>query len=114
MNISITFRQMDATEAVKIYANEKIAKLQRFLRAPMKGQVTLSCEKDRVHKIELDIHSGHDRFHAHEASEDMYASIDKVVDKIERQISSAKESIKTRKKGADRASAHLPGQTIKT
>jgi ribosome-associated translation inhibitor RaiA len=37
----------------------------------------------------------------------MYASIDKVVDKIERQILSAKESIKARRKGADRAAAHL-------
>lgn len=113
MNISITFRQMDATEPVKIYANEKIAKLQRFLRAPMKGQVTLSCEKERVHKIEVDIHSGHDRFHAHEASEDMYASIDKVVDKIERQIRSAKEAFRTKKKGGERASAHLPTQSDK-
>ncbi|MDB5217963.1 MAG: Ribosomal subunit interface protein, partial [Myxococcaceae bacterium] len=31
MNISITFRQMDATDAVKGYATEKIAKLQKFL-----------------------------------------------------------------------------------
>jgi len=36
-----------------------------------------------------------------------------VVDKIERQILSAKESIKTRKKGADRASAHLPSEAVK-
>jgi ribosome-associated translation inhibitor RaiA len=43
----------------------------------------------------------------------MYASIDKVVDKIERQICSAKESIKTRKKGADRASAHLSTDAVK-
>ena len=110
MNISITFRHMDATDAVKIYANEKVAKLQRFLRSPMKGQVTLSCEKDRVHKVEVDIHAGHDHFHAHEASEDMYASIDKVTDKIERQILSAKESITAQKKGADRAAEHLSGE----
>jgi putative sigma-54 modulation protein len=113
MNISITFRHMDATDAVKIYANEKIAKLQRFLRGPMKGQVTLSCEKERVHKVEVDIHVGHDHFHAHEASEDMYASIDKVVDKIERQIHSAKESLKTRRKGAERASARLSPDAVK-
>ncbi len=107
MNISITFRHMDATDAVKIYANEKVAKLQRFLRAPMKSQVTMSCEKDRLHRVEVDVHSGHEHFHAHETSEDMYASIDMVVDKIERQIVSAKQSLKARKKGADRASQHL-------
>jgi putative sigma-54 modulation protein len=107
MNISITFRHMDTTDAVKIYASEKIAKLQRFLRAPMKAQVTLSCQQDRLHRVEVDIHSGHDHFHAHETSEDMYASIDKVTDKIERQILSAKESVKARFKGGDRAAQHL-------
>jgi len=107
MNISITFRHMDASEAVKFYANEKIAKLQRFLRGPMKGQVTMSCQQERLFRVEVDIHSGHDHFHAHETSEDMYASIDKVMDKVERQIHSAKESIKTRQKGGDRAAEHL-------
>ncbi len=108
MNISITFRHMDATEAVRDYATEKVGKLQRFLRVPMKGQVTLSCQQDRLHSVEVDVHAGHDHFHAHETSEDMYASIDKVTDKIERQISSAKGSLYAKKKGADRASAHLP------
>ncbi len=107
MNISITFRHMDATDAVKIYSTEKIAKLQRFLRGPMKAQVTMSCQQDRLHHIEVDIHAGHDHFHAHETSEDMYASIDKVADKIERQILSAKESVKGRRKGAERAAEHL-------
>jgi putative sigma-54 modulation protein len=109
MNISITFRHMDTTDAVKIYATEKVAKLQRFLRVPMKGQVTLSCQHDRLHRVEVDIHSGHDHFHAHETCEDMYASIDKVTDKIERQILSAKESVKAKKKGAERAAEHLAG-----
>jgi putative sigma-54 modulation protein len=108
MNISITFRHMDATDAVKIYATEKVAKLQRFLRGPMKAQVTLSCQQERIHRVEVEVHSGHDHFHAHETSEDMYASIDKVADKLERQIVSAKESVKARKKGGDRASQHLP------
>ena len=57
MNISITFRQMDATDAVKGYAHEKIAKLQKFLRQPLKGQVTLSCQKT-LHMAEVDIHAG--------------------------------------------------------
>ncbi len=112
MNISITFRHMDATEAVKGYATEKVARMQRFLRTPLKAQVTLSCQHDRLHHVEVDIHAGHDHFHAHETSEDMYASIDKVVDKIERQIVSAKKSVTAKKKGADRASAHLRADLV--
>ena len=107
MNIAITFRHMDATEAVKGYSTEKVARLQRFLRSPMKGQVTLSCQEDRLHSVEVDIHSGHTHFHAHETSEDMYASIDKVADKLERQIMSAKKTVTSRKKGGERASARL-------
>ena len=107
MNIAITFRQMDATESMKAYATEKVAKIQKFLRQPLKGQVTLSCQQNRLHSAEIDVHSGHEHYHAHETSEDMYASIDKVIDKIERQIRSAKGATTTKKKGADRASDHL-------
>src|SRR5262249_34147860 len=81
MQISITFRQMESTDAVKTYANDKVAKLQRFLRSPLKAQVTLSCQH-LSQSSEVDIHSGPHHFHAHETSEDMYASIDKVIDKL--------------------------------
>lgn len=107
MNIAVTFRHMNATDAVKGYATDKVARMQRFLRAPMKCSVTLSCQQDRMHTVEVEIHSGSAHFHAHETTEDMYASIDKVSDKIERQILNAKESVKARKKGAERASQRL-------
>jgi putative sigma-54 modulation protein len=104
MNICITFRQMDATDAVKGYATEKVSKLQKFLRQPLHGQVTLSCQKT-IHMAEVDLHSGGEHYHAHESSEDMYASIDKVIDKLERQIRDGHATY--RKKGAERASDHL-------
>jgi len=106
VNIAITFRQMEATEAMKLHATDKVAKLQKFLRQPMKGQVTLSCQQ-KLHRAEVDVHAGNAHFHAHETSEDMYASIDKVIDKIERQIHSAKGSVTAKKKGAERASTRL-------
>ncbi len=104
MNISITFRQMDATEAVKAYATEKVSRLQKFLRQPLYGQVTLSCQKTE-HTVEVDLHSGGKHYHAGETSEDMYAAIDLVTDKLERQIRDDNGSSK--KKGAERASDHL-------
>lgn len=102
MNIAITFRHMESTDAVKSYASEKVSKIQRFLRQPMKAQVTLSCQS-RVHNAEVDVHAGHDHYHAHLSTDDMYAAIDGVVDKIEAQIRSAHTS----KKGGDRASSRL-------
>ena len=106
MNIAITFRQMEATEAVKTYATDKVAKLQKFLRQPMKAQVTLSCQKT-FHVAEVELHSGSEHFHAHEQTEDMYASIDRVIDKLERQIRETKGAERSARKGADRASQHL-------
>lgn len=104
MNISITFRQMDATDAVKGYATEKVSKLQKFLRQPLHGQVTLSCQKT-VHLAEVDLHSGGNHYHAHDSSEDMYATIDMVIDKLERQIRDGHGAHK--KKGSERASDRL-------
>ncbi len=104
MNIAITFRHMDSTEAVKTYATDKVAKIQKFLRQPLKGQVTLSTQH-RMHSAEVVVHSGPEHFHATETSEDMYASIDKVIDKIEAQIRHAKSQ--DQKKGGERASQRL-------
>jgi putative sigma-54 modulation protein len=104
MQISITFRQMESMDSLKTVANEKIGRLQRFLRSPMKASVTLSCQH-LAQMCEVDIHAGPHHFHAHETSEDMYATIDKVIDKLERQIRAKKDE--NLKKGSDRASDHL-------
>jgi putative sigma-54 modulation protein len=98
MNITITFRHMVGTEAVKAYAHEKMAKLQKFLRQAMSAQVTLSVE-GLEHVAEVGISSGSAHFHATERGEDMYASIDMVHDKLERQIRAAKGATISKKRG---------------
>ena len=102
MNITITFRHMVGTEAVKSYAHEKMAKLQKFLRQAMAAQVTLSVE-GLEHVAEVGISSGSAHFHATERSEDMYASIDMVHDKLERQIRAAKGATMAKKRGGPSA-----------
>lgn len=102
MNIAITFRQMEGTEAVKTHVRDKVAKLQKFLRQAMTAQVTLTVE-GLEHVAEVDITSGGQRFHAKEHSEDMYASVDLVLDKLERQIHSQKDAKVSSKRGGERA-----------
>lgn len=99
MNITITFRHMEGTETVKNYAYEKVAKLQKFLRQAMNAQVTLAVE-GLEHIAEVGVSSGSSHFHAKERGEDMYASIDMVHDKLERQIRGAKGAVMARKRGA--------------
>ena len=102
MNITITFRHMEGTEAVKNHAHEKLAKLQKFLRTAMTAQVTLSVE-GLEHVADVTINSGSAHFHATERSEDMYASIDLVHDKLERQIRGAKGATISKKRGSTTA-----------
>lgn len=89
MSITITFRHMESTESIRNYAEEKIGKLQRFLRQPLTARVTLSVEKHE-HVVETRISSGSERFEAKQSGAAMYAVIDNVIDKLERQISGAK------------------------
>ena len=104
MNINITFRQMVGSDAVKAHVHDKTAKLQKFLRQPMNANVTLAVE-GLDHIAEVALASGSEHFHATERSADMYASIDMVHDKLERQIREVHSTQK--KKGAERASDRL-------
>ncbi|MBM4360226.1 MAG: ribosome-associated translation inhibitor RaiA [Deltaproteobacteria bacterium] len=87
MNITTTFRQMSGSDAVKNYAHEKVGKLQKFLREAMRAEITLSVDGSD-HVADVHIKSGSTSLHGSERSDDMYASIDLVVDKLESQIRS--------------------------
>jgi putative sigma-54 modulation protein len=102
MNITITFRHMEGTEAVKKHTHDKVAKLQKFLRQAMTAQVTLSVE-GLEHVADVSIQAGDAHIHATERSEDMYASIDMVLDKLERQITNKKGSHVAQKRGGTTA-----------
>lgn len=85
MTISFTFRHMDPSDAIKSYAVAKISRLQKLLLHPMSAKVTLAIQKQR-HVAEVQLASGREHIEAKESSEELYASIDQVVDKLERQI----------------------------
>ena len=107
MNISVTFRHMDSSAAIKKYATDKVAKLQKFLRQPMTAKVTLSLDKLQ-HMAETRVSSGGAHLEAREVSDDMYASIDKMIDKLERQIRGTKGVAQSKQR---RSGATLRGGT---
>lgn len=96
-NISITFRHVDPSDAIKAHAEEKVQKLQRFLRQPMTARVTLSLEK-LEQGAEIRISSGGEHLEAHEVCEDMYMAIDRAVQKLERQIAGHKGSLQAKQR----------------
>ena len=81
MNIAITFRHLDSSDAIKEYAQEKIGRLQKFLRKPMKASVTLSIEKGEQ-MAEVIVNAGSEHYTAKEICDNMYASLDRVCDKL--------------------------------
>ena len=110
MNITTTFRQMDGTSAVKTYAQNKVSKLQKFLRQAMRADVTLSVE-GKEHVAEVHLNAGPTHLHGSERSEDMYASIDLVVDKLESQIRTVNGTRANRKRHGVRAVDVANGRT---
>jgi putative sigma-54 modulation protein len=98
MGVSITFRHMDSSEALKTYAREKIERTQKYLRAPLDAQFTLSQER---HQFVAEVHlsSGGRQYHARHESDDMYKSIDLVSDKVQHQIAKAHDTAARNVKG---------------
>ncbi len=92
MQINITGHHVDITEALRNYTSEKMSKLERHFDHVTNVHVILSVEK-KAQKAEATVHvSGADLF-AQNQTEDMYASIDGLIDKLDRQIIKHKEKI---------------------
>ena len=97
MRVNFTFRNMDSSDGIRAYATDKVARLQKFVRSPLDVEVTVSVER-HLHCVDLSVAADGHRFGAREESEDMYASIDLALDKIDRQIRDAKAMMTTRKR----------------
>lgn len=92
MQITITARNLEITEPLKRYAEEKIARLQKFINQITSAHVILSVEKHRQ-IAEVTLHVREHTIRGEESSADLYSAIDLVADKIERQILRYKEKI---------------------
>ncbi len=98
MRTQISGHHVDVTPALRDYVNNKLERLERHFDNITKTQVTLSVEKIRQ-KAEAIVHvSGADFFAASESA-DMYAAIDTLADKLDRQIIKHKEKLKSHKVG---------------
>ncbi len=93
MQITITARNLEITEPLKRYAEEKIARLQKFVNQITSAHVILSVEKHRQ-IAEVTLHVREHTIRGEESSADLYSAIDLVADKIERQILRYKEKIR--------------------
>jgi putative sigma-54 modulation protein len=96
MRVTVTFRHMDNSDALKKYAEDKIGRLKKYEYGPVDASVVLSVEKHRQ-IAEVVINAEKMTIKGREATENMYSAIDMVMEKIEKQIKKHKERLVSHK-----------------
>ncbi len=99
MHTSVTFKNIDPSDNLRTYAEDKLDRFDRFLDSPAEANVVLSVEKFR-HIAEINIIGRKLNIVGKEETNDMYSAIDMVLDKIGKQLKKNKEKIRDRRGGA--------------
>ncbi|KAA3621625.1 MAG: ribosome-associated translation inhibitor RaiA [Proteobacteria bacterium] len=92
MQISISGQHLDVTPALREHIEEKLEKISRHFDHVTSTHVVLQVEKNR-HKAEATINARGIQFHAAAEAGDMYAAIDSMTSKLDRQVLKHKEKV---------------------
>jgi putative sigma-54 modulation protein len=85
MKVSVTFRHVRPTPALRQYAEDKIGRVSKYLRRPMEAHVILAVDK-KSHRAEISLFANGKSLFSEEETGDLYSAIDLALDKIERQV----------------------------
>jgi putative sigma-54 modulation protein len=113
MQISVTFRQIEPSEALKNYVTDRLTKFKRYLDGPVEAHVVLGLEKFR-HLADVTIDSNGHIIKGREENTDMYAAIDLVMDKIDIQLKKFRDKMRSAKGDRSRSAAPAPAEEIRT
>jgi len=110
MQTSVTFKNLDPSDHLKTFVQEKLDRFDRLLDNPAEANVVLSVEKFR-HIAEVNIIGDRLNINGKEETNDMYSAIDMVIDKLISQIKKSKQKIRKRRvsakaKGRDKGRAY--------
>ncbi|RKR02532.1 putative sigma-54 modulation protein [Kushneria sinocarnis] len=101
MQVNITGHHMELTDALRDYVHQKLARVERHHDNITNVQVTLSVEKSRQ-QAACTLHASGAELHADSEQDDMYAAIDALTDKLDRQLVKHKEKVQARAQGNGR------------
>jgi len=94
MKYNIRGQRLEVTDALREYVEKKLSRLERYFEAPPQSDVNVTLSVTKGHQaVEVTIPLPGALLRAEEKRDDMYASIDFVVDKLERQIRKHKTRI---------------------
>lgn len=100
MQFKISGRRLEVTDSIHEYARQKTEKLHRYYDKIQEITVVIDQHDDHGKKFEVEIVLGiehHSPILATDKGEDLYTSIDHVVDRAERQLTDLKEKLRNRK-----------------
>jgi len=92
MQIEVSFKHMEQSDPLRDYITEKLEKVLKPLNEPVNAQAVLHVEKYR-HIAKINVHANGIVIKGKEETNDMYSSIDLVLDKLDRQVRKYKEKI---------------------
>lgn len=92
MQINISGQQVDITEPLRTYATEKMGRIEKHFDHVTTTNIVLHVEKNR-HLAEATIHAKGATLHANAEGDDMYAALDVLADKLDRQVLKHKEKV---------------------
>lgn len=92
MNLNISGHHVDLTDALRDYVHTKLQRVERHFDHVIDTEVVLEVEKLR-HKAEATLHLSGATLHAEAVEADMYAAIDVMIDRLDRQTRKFKEKI---------------------
>ncbi|MDD4334758.1 MAG: ribosome-associated translation inhibitor RaiA [Desulfotomaculaceae bacterium] len=95
MGVKVRGRNIEVTDALKEYINKRLRKLEKYIDNLGEAQVTLSVVRG-FHRVEVTTSINGMILRGEESTDDMYASIDLVVDKLEKQIEKYKGKLQRR------------------
>lgn len=90
MNTSVRFKNLEPSNALRSYVSDKLNRMEKYFAGPAEASVVLSIEKFR-HSAEIHITGDRMTINGKEETEEMYAAIDMVLDKLEVQIKKSKQ-----------------------
>ncbi|WP_024303860.1 ribosome hibernation-promoting factor, HPF/YfiA family [Pseudogulbenkiania sp. MAI-1] len=92
MNLKVTGLHLDVTQPLRDYIESKLERVTRHVDHVIDVAVTLSVDK-LVQKAEVNVHLSGKDIHVEATDADMYAAIDLLMDKLDRQVLKHKEKL---------------------
>ncbi len=96
MKITISFKNMEHTPSLDERIREKAHKVEKFWEGKTEMKWTCWVTGGEHHAAEVNVHGARHEYHAHAKSDDLYKTLDLVIDKVQRQVEKDKDKIKNK------------------